>query len=130
MSKKSPFDFLNSINYTKKNLIVSKDDEKEYVPFIVNRGLGYFQDTVILANEMNVNCHIDNKMQYDFLKSTVRKRKRFSKWLKAEDDEKIALLSQYFGYSSNTAKSVVDLFDDKDFNEIKKRLDKGGVSKR
>ena len=130
MSKKSPFDFLNSINYTKKNLIQEPQDEKEYVPFIVNRGLGYFQDTVILANEMNVNCHIDNKMQYDFLKSTVRKRKRFSKWLKAEDDEKIALLSQYFGYSSNTAKSVVDLFDDKDFNEIKKRLDKGGVSKR
>jgi len=130
MSKKSPFDFLNSINYTKKNLIQEPQDEKEYVPFIVNRGLGYFQDTVILANEMNVNCHIDNKMQYDFLKSTVRKRKRFSKWLKAEDDEKIALLSQYFGYSSNTAKSVVDLFDDKDFDEIKKRLDKGGVSKR
>ena len=130
MSKKSPFDFLNSINYTKKNLIQEPQDEKEYVPFIVNRGLGYFQDTVILANEMNVNCHIDNKMQYDFLKSTVRKRKRFSKWLKAEDDEKIALLSQYFGYSYSTAKSVVDLFDDNQIKDIRKRLDKGGVSKR
>ncbi|MBV32909.1 MAG: DNA polymerase, partial [Porticoccaceae bacterium] len=84
MSKKSPFDFLNSINYSKQNLIKEPQDEKEYVPFIVNRGLGYFQDTIMLANEMNVNCHIDNKMQYDFLKNTVRKRKRFSKWLKAE----------------------------------------------
>ena len=130
MSKKSPFDFLNSINYTKKNLIVSKDDEKEYVPFIVNRGLGYFQDTVLLANEMNMHGGIDHKMQYDFLRTTVRKRKRFSKWLKAEDDEKVELLSKYFGYSSNAAKSVVDLFDDKDFNEIRKRLDKGGSSKR
>ena len=110
MSKKSPFDFLNSINYSKQNLIKETQDEKEYVPFIVNRGLGYFQDTVMLANEMNVNCHIDNKMQYDFLKNTVRKRKRFSKWLKSDDDKKIDLLIEYFGYNRSVAKSVFDLF--------------------
>lgn len=126
MSKKSPFDFLNSINVTKKNLIQEPQDEKEYVPFIVNRGLGYFQDTVMLANEMNVNCHIDNKMQYDFLKSTVRKRKRFSKWLKAEDDKKVDLLIEYYGYNRSTAKSVADLFDKQAITDIKKRLNKGG----
>jgi len=130
MSKKSPFDFLNSINVTKKNLIETREDEKEYVPFIVNRGLGYFQDTVLLANEMNVNCHIDSKMQYDFLRNTVRKRKRFSKWFKAKDDEKIQLLCSYFGYSVSAAKSVVDLFNDSDLAEIKKRLDKGGSSRK
>jgi len=126
MSKKSPFDFLNSINYSKQNLIKEPQDEKEYVPFIVNRGLGYFQDTIMLANEMNVNCHIDNKMQYDFLKNTVRKRKRFSKWLKSDDDKKIDLLIEYFGYSRSVAKSVFDLFSEDDIKNIKKRLDKGG----
>jgi len=126
MSKKSPFDFLNSINYSKQNLIKEPQDEKEYVPFIVNRGLGYFQDTIMLANEMNVNCHIDNKMQYDFLKNTVRKRKRFSKWLKSDDDKKIDLLIEYFGYSRSVAKSVFDLFSADDIKNIKKRLDKGG----
>ena len=60
----SPFDYLNSINMTKKNLMVDEQSEKDYVPFIVNRGLGYFQDTVLLANEMNVNCsNLDHKMQ-------------------------------------------------------------------
>ena len=126
MSKKSPFDFLNSINFSKKNLIEDTEDEKQYVPFIVNRGLGYFQDTVMLANEMNVNCHIDNKMQYDFLKNTVRKRKRFSKWLKAEDDRKVDILVAYLGYSRSNAKHVADLFDDSAIKDIKKRLDKGG----
>ena len=126
MSKKSPFDFLNSINFSKKNLIEDTEDEKQYVPFIVNRGLGYFQDTVMLANEMNVNCHIDNKMQYDFLKNTVRKRKRFSKWLKAEDDRKVDILVEYLGYSRSNAKHVADLFDDSAIKDIKKRLDKGG----
>ena len=126
----SPFDYLNSINMTKKNLMVDEQSEKDYVPFIVNRGLGYFQDTVLLANEMNVNCHIDSKLQYDFLKSTVTKRKRFSKWLKAEDDEKVDIIRKYFGYNHTVAKSVSHLFSMEQLNTIKKRLDKGGHSKR
>tara|TARA_R100000005_G_C4943761_1_gene167148 strand:- start:505 stop:888 length:384 start_codon:yes stop_codon:yes gene_type:complete len=126
----SPFDYLNSINMTKKNLMVDEQSEKDYVPFIVNRGLGYFQDTVLLANEMNVNCHIDSKLQYDFLKSTVSKRKRFSKWLKAEDDEKVDIIRKYFGYNHTVAKSVSHLFSMEQLNTIKKRLDKGGHSKR
>jgi hypothetical protein len=128
--KKSPFDFLNSINITKHNLIEDKEDEKQYVPFIVNRGLGYFQDTILLANEMNVNCHLDNKMQYDFLRKTIRKRKRFSKWLKAEDDKKIDTLREYFGYNYSNAKSVAHLFDDNQIKDIRKRLDKGGSSRK
>tara|TARA_A100001201_G_scaffold129380_2_gene114748 strand:- start:460 stop:810 length:351 start_codon:yes stop_codon:yes gene_type:complete len=115
---------------TKKNLMVDEQSEKDYVPFIVNRGLGYFQDTVLLANEMNVNCHIDSKLQYDFLKSTVSKRKRFSKWLKAEDDEKVDIIRKYFGYNHTVAKSVSHLFSMEQLNTIKKRLDKGGHSKR
>ena len=130
IKKKSPFDFINSINYSKKNLIEDKEDEKQYVPFIVNRGLGYFQDTILLANEMNLNGHLDHKMQYDFLRNTIRKRKRFSKWLKAEDDEKLDIICKYFGYSRNVAKSVIDLFDSSAIEDIKKRLDKGGVSKK
>jgi hypothetical protein len=128
--KKSPFDFINSINYSKKNLIEDKEDEKQYVPFIVNRGLGYFQDTVLLANEMNVNCHLDNKMQYDFLRTTVRKRKRFSKWLKEDENRKVDIICDYFGYNRNDAKHVADLLDGNAIAEIKKRLDKGGVSKK
>ena len=128
----SPFDYLNSINLTKKNLITDKESEKEYVPFIVNRGLGYFQDTVLLANEMNYNCHLDNKMQYDFLRSTINKRKRFSKWLKEDEtnSEKIKIICDYFGYSRSLAKHVIDLFDSNSYKVMKKRLNKGGLSKK
>ena len=125
-----PFDYLNSINLTKKNFMIDEQSEKDYVPFIVNRGLGYFADTVLLANEMNVNCHVDSKMQYDFLRGTVKKRKRFSKWLKADDDKKIDIICEYFGYSRSVAKSVSDLFDKQTINDLKKRLNKGGASKR
>ena len=111
---------------TKKNLMVDEKSEKDYVPFIVNRGLGYFSDTVLLANEMNVNCHIDDKLQYDFLKGTVKKRKRFSKWLKSEDDRKINIIKEYFGYSTSVAKQCADLFDEEQINHLEKQLSKGG----
>ena len=122
----SPFDYLNSINMTKKNLMIDEQSEKDYVPFIVNRGLGYFQDTVLLANEMNINCHLDNKMQYDFLKNTIRKRKRFSKWLKEDEDKKVDIICQAYGYSRNNAKHVAHLFDNKQINILEKGLNTGG----
>ena len=126
----SPFDYLNSINMTKKNLMVDEQSEKDYVPFIVNRGLGYFSDTVLLANEMNVHCHLDHKMQYDFLKGTVNKRKRFSKWLKEDEDRKVDIICQSYGYNRSVAKHIIDLFDNETLDDLEKRLDKGGRSKR
>ena len=122
----SPFDYLNSINLTKKNLIVDEQSEKDYVPFIVNRGLGYFSDTVLLANEMNVNCNLDSKMQYDFLRSTVKKRKRFSKWLKREESDKIETIKEYFGYSYPKAKEVEDLISESDLESMRESMFKGG----
>ena len=116
---------------TKINLMVDEQSEMDYVTFIVNRGLGYFQDTVLLANEMNVNCsNLDHKMQYDFLKGTVKKRRRFSKWLKEDNDEKVDIICQAYGFSRSNAKSVVTLFDNTQIELLKKRLDKGGSSKR
>lgn len=81
----NPFDFLNEINYGKNNIMVDDIVEKQYNPFMVNRGLSYFQDTVLMANEMNVNHHLDNRLQFDFFINIVRKRKRFSKWFKPEE---------------------------------------------
>ena len=81
-------DFLNSINDNKKNLMDEDENcEKLYPPYIVNRCLSYFMDTILLTNEMNACSHIDNKMQYDYYINSVRKRKRFSKWIKAETSD-------------------------------------------
>ena len=78
----SPFDFLNAINDNKQDLMIDPDNEKKYVPFVVNRTLSYFPDTVHLANAMNQYHHLDNKLQFHFFLNIIRKRKRFSKWIK------------------------------------------------
>ena len=131
MKKFSPFDFVNSINYTKEDLLDcdDRDREKDYVPFIVNRQLSYFSDTVAMANEMNINHHIDEKLQYDFLRSLVRKRKRYSKWDKNNTTEKIEAIKEFYGYSYDKAESVSDLINNEQLKEIQSILSKGGIRK-
>ena len=46
--------------------MVDAETEKAYAPFLVNRSLSYYQDTVMFANEMNRHAQLDNRLQYDF----------------------------------------------------------------
>jgi hypothetical protein len=119
----NPFDYVTSINYSKKDVM---EDEKTYNSFMVNRSLSYFSDTVILANEMNRYHHLDNRLQYQFLINIVRKRKRFSKWLKPEVENDIELVKEYYGYSNEKARQVMSLLSPSQIATIKKKVYKGG----
>lgn len=121
----SPFDYANSINYTKED-ILDPLDESKYPAFMVNRSLSYFQDTVMLANEMNRDHHIDPRLQFDFLRQTIRKRKRFSKWAKKDKIDNLELIKEYYNYSNAKAESIVDLIDDEQIAHMKQKLSKGG----
>ena len=103
--------------------------EKGYAPFMINRALSYFVDTVLFANEMNVNHHIDGRLQYHFLINIIKKKKRFSKWLKPTEVENLELIKEYYGYSNEKAKSVLPLFNAEHIEEIKQRIYKGGKRK-
>lgn len=125
----NPFEYLNAINTTKKDIMVDDVAEKEYNAFMVNRGLSYFSDTVLIANEMNLNHHLDSRLQFDFFINIIKKKKRFSKWLKARDIENLEIIKQYYGYSDEKAKSVLSLFDHDQIDEMKNRIYKGGKRK-
>jgi hypothetical protein len=122
----SPFDFLNAINYTKDELIVDDITEKEYNSFMVNRGLSYFNDTVLFANEMNRYHHLDNLLQFQFFINIIRKKKRFSKWAKAQALDDVEVVKQYYGYSNEKARQVSTLLSADQINELKKKVYKGG----
>ena len=102
----SPFTFLNEINFGKKDIIVDDITEKQYNSFMVNRGLSYFKDTAVIANEMNINHHLDNRLQFDFLINMIRKKKRFSKWNKPQIIDDLDVIKEYYGYSNKQAKAV------------------------
>ena len=122
----NPFEYLNSINHKKNNLMVDEDTEKGYAPFMVNRGLSYFQDTVLFANEMNTRSHIDSKLQYDFLREGIRSKKRFSKWIKKTSPASIETIKEYYGYSDAKAEAIADMVSPEDLKAMKKHLSKGG----
>ena len=122
----NPFDYLNSINHKKEDIMVDDEAEKGYSPFMINRGLSYFQDTVLLANEMNINSHLPHRMQYDFLMTAIRPRKRFSKWMKKTTPAKVEVIKEYYGYSDAKAESVEDLISDEDIKHMKSVLSQGG----
>ena len=122
----SPFDFANAINHSKENLIVDEWSEKQYNPFIVNKSMSYGADTVIYANEMNSRPHLDKRLQFDFLINTVRPRKRYNKWLKAETVDVLATVQEYYGYSIEKARQVLPLLSADQLEQIKNKLNRGG----
>jgi len=126
----NPFDYLNTINVTKKNMMRGSENdelaEKEYNAFIVNRGLSLFQDTIALANEMNIHHVADNKLQYEFLINIVRPRKRFSKWHKKEEDSDLEAVKEYYGYSNEKAIQALTVLTRDNIITIKEKLEKGG----
>jgi len=128
----NPFDYINAINDTKQDIITDSDNpelaEKLYPPYLVNRGLSFFVDTVYLANEMNRYHQLDNKMQFDFLINIVRKKKRYSKWFKPQPDEDVEAVMEYYGYSLDKARQVVGLLTQDQITQIKKSHYKGGLN--
>lgn len=125
----NPFDFVKSINQTKQDIMVDDLSEKAYNAFITNRTLSYFSDTVLLANMMNRNHHLDNKPQYHFFINTVRKRKRFAKAIKPSEVQDIEVIKEYYGYSNEKAKQVLTLLNGSQLSELHLRINKGGKSK-
>ena len=127
----NPFDFVKSINDKTGNIIDRDGDlEKSYVPFIVNRAFSQFPDTVIAANTMNCMHHLDRKLKYDYLYNTLKKRKRFSKWVKAEwDEEAEKLVANYYGVSRIRAREYLSMMNESDKEDLLKRTNTGGVKK-
>jgi len=120
-------DWLNSINFTKENLLKENPDViKEYAPYIINRCLSGHIDCILFANEMNLHHHLDKDLQYSFFLNTLRKKKRFSPWLRKEKITDLECIKQYYGYSNEKASQALKILTKEQLNFIKQRLDIGG----
>ena len=120
-------DWLNSINFTKENLIEDPDAISSYPPYIINRCLSGHLDTVLFANEMNRYVNLDKDLQYTFYLNTLRKRKRFSPWLKKEQIENLDLVKKHYGYSNEKAKQALTILSKVQLAFIKSKFETGGT---
>ena len=121
-------DYLNAINHTKEKLMDTEDEtwEKKYPPFVINKCLHAFQDTILFVNEINQLPNLDNKLQFDFFLNTLRARKRYTPWLKAKKLGNLDCIKEYYGYDNEKAKTALDILDDEQISTIKQKLYKGG----
>ena len=117
-------DWLNSINFTKEDLT---EHTKDYPPYIVNRCLSGHLDCVLFANEMNKYSFLDKDMQYSFYLNTLRKKKRFSPWLRKDKVTDLQCVKQYYGYSNEKASQALKILSKQQLDYIKQRLDTGGL---
>jgi hypothetical protein len=121
-------DWLNSINQTKKNIMDEDSSSiKEYSPYIINRCLSGHIDCLMYANEMNKFSSLDKKLQYDFFINIIRKKKRFSPWLKQEKIKDLEVVKSYYGYSNEKAKQTLNILTKEQLDFIKSKLETGGT---
>ena len=119
--------WLNSINLTKKNLIdEDPDTEREYAPFIINKCMSGHLDTVLLANEKNINHSLPKRLQYDFFLNSVRKKKRFSPWLRKDKIKDLDCVKRYYGYSNEKATQALRILSSEQIAFIRSKLEIGG----
>lgn len=100
--------------------------KKKYSPFIVNRCLSFFPDTIIQVNNMNANAHLDKDIQYEYLRTSTRSRSRFSPWEKKGKHADLDLVKEYYGYSNAKAYQVLDLLTEEDLDIMRESMYTGG----
>jgi hypothetical protein len=122
-------DILKSINLTKDKDLIDQYNESDYPAWVVNRALSFYPDTILQVNELNQRPYLPKTMQYKYLVECIRKKNRYSPWLKVKLDPGVQLIKEYFGYSTRKAREVLPMFTNEDLEELKLILDKGGCKK-
>ena len=125
----SPFNYIKAISETKEDVMLTPQDERKYSSFIVNRGLSFFMDTIFQVNELNRNHHLDSRLQFDYLLNSVRKKKRYSKWLKPEKLQDLDVVKEYYGFGNEKAKDALRILSEDQLAFIKDKLNQGGAEK-
>jgi hypothetical protein len=123
----TPFDFINAITENKKDLFEDPQASKDYTPFMINKGLSFYPDTILYANEMNQRVRIPAQWQFEFLKNSIIKKKRFSKWHKKDaTTEQLKLIAKHYKYSEKRAYEILQLLTPNQIEEIRLSYETGG----
>lgn len=124
----NPFDYVNAILYTKKDVMQENGNEKDYNPFLTNRALSYHRDSIFIAQELNLIPGLDNRLQFRYLINTVRPMKRDKKkWAKQKENDDIDAVIEYFGYDYKEALTAISILSKDQLKQIKRKLEKGGI---
>jgi len=112
------FDFLESINYSKKN-IMNEQNEKFYIPHLINGFLSCEFDSIFYVNEISKYPNLDKKLHYDFLRLSLSKRKRYNKFPKRKCIEHLEIIKKVYKYNDSKALEALRLLNDEQIESLK-----------
>jgi hypothetical protein len=122
---------MNAVSFSKEDLIHNNENpnliEKQYTPYMVNRGFTNFEDTILHANEMNMRHHLFPAAQFDYYRGALRKRKRFSKWPKAEKSTDLDTIQHVYNCNRTVAKMYLKALSKEDLQQLHNKMITGGV---
>lgn len=121
------FEILNNLNFDKNYEKLDEVKRKNYNPYLINRGLSYFPDSVLQANAMNLRSFLDKQTQFDYLFHAVRKRKRFSRWHKKTNFELVPIITEVLECSPREAEKYANMITESMAYEIRNVY--GGTTK-
>jgi hypothetical protein len=127
----SPFDFIKSVSNTKKDLLKDNPDNgKAYKAYVINHGLSFYPDTVLIANEMNLYPEIPAESQYYYYMGAIRKGNRFSEWYKKKKDDDLDLIQKVYQVRRDVAKQYLKLLSKENLAELKALTDTSETKKK
>lgn len=124
------FAFIESVSYTKKDLIKTaerpEEAEKRYDPWNVNKALSLHLDTILYANEMNINHHLPKDAQYRYYLGSLRSRKRWADWAKLEKSNDLDTIQKYYQCNRTVAKQYQKVLTAENLEYINNKMNVGG----
>ena len=127
--KISPFDFVKSVTSEKTYIMTDEENEKAYIPYLINKTLSFNVETLMYANEMNLCHNLDKKLQYDFYYHTFPKKSYYNKWFKKKENDDLNLIRQYYGYNIQKAREALKILSQEQIQTIRKKFEEGGIVK-
>lgn len=124
-----PFDVIKSFTEDKKYIIEDDETKKAYIPFFINKTLSFNVETLLHANEMNLNYGLDKKLQYDYYFHSLKKRKYFTKFFKRKKDDDLEMIQRYYGYNVTKAKQALTILSEEQLKQIRKKFEEGGIKR-
>lgn len=122
----NPWKVVDAFSFDKDPIMkdLTEQEMKAYPRYIINKVVSHFPDCIFDVNELNSLPYVDGKMHFDYFFYALTKKKRYSKWIKAEKEEYIGLVKEFFNYSELKAREALKILSIDQLKEMKELLQK------
>jgi len=123
----NPFDIIDAINKGKGNICRAYNGP-EYNPFMVNRAMSQFPDTIFQAYQGDMLSELSGEAQMDYYVHATRPKRRFAKWYKPVKNSDVEFLKTLYSINNILAIEYLSILTDDQLSQLKEQYNTGGLN--